>query len=317
MNFTSFQEMQKAVDIVGTSPHPTNKIAATIFGLDENGEPYSISKTNYWPKIIKANIGTTEGIGNSSGTIHAETACIMAAPYTNGASITITDPPCPNCAKNMSEAGIKTIYIDHKGFDKDFAARRGEQFKYMSMRIFERAGISVYEIRRKEEKLSPIVEIPASFIPHEDNPVSVETWESHNFPSLIEKKTEDYKDRNFATCLARDHNGQVFALTARAHPAIGYSFEDNRDEILHPDGKYSFMLEPVNRLLMNAPRHGYRIIDGSFFCSQTPTAREQVNLVGARITKLIIGDKNLARDQYALAASRFLQEKHILHFNSL
>src|SRR5690606_7708262 len=115
-----------------------NKIAATVFGHDLAGKPFSVSRTNFWPAAIANSIGTEDDIGDSSGTIHAETAAILAASHTAGAALCVTDPFCPNCAKNIAEAGIKTIYIDHKGFDKDFATRRGGDFQNMSMRICAR-----------------------------------------------------------------------------------------------------------------------------------------------------------------------------------
>ncbi|MCD8520448.1 MAG: hypothetical protein LRY57_04065 [Alphaproteobacteria bacterium] len=143
--------MQRAVDIVLTSPHPTNKIAATLSGKTEDGLDFCISSTNSWPDAILNTIGHGEKIGNSSGTIHAETECILKAPATNGASLFITDPPCPNCVKNMAEAGIKKLYIDHKGFEKDFALRRGDDFSGLSLPLCQEAGMDVYEIRRKEQ----------------------------------------------------------------------------------------------------------------------------------------------------------------------
>ena len=163
-----FEEMQKAVDIVNTSLHSANKIAATLFG-----DGFSISRTNYWPKHIASHFGMDTRIGNSSGTVHAETACILAAPMTEGASLCVTDPFCPNCAKNIAEAGIKTIYIDHKGFDKDFAARRGGHFQDMSMQVCEKAGISIYELRRKEKTLAPILQVSGDYRPANDAPVIV------------------------------------------------------------------------------------------------------------------------------------------------
>lgn len=320
MIFSSFDEMQKAVDIVDTSKHPKNKVAATIFGTDKDRRPYSISKTNYWPKPITENIGRGIDIGNSSGTVHAETACILAAPYTNGASLCITDPFCPNCAKNIAEAGIKTIYIDHKGFAKDFAERRGLQFKYMSMQICERAGINVFEINRKEETLAPIIELPETFEPKEDSPVEMEelrTADEGTFRALIEEKAEIHKGRKFAVALAKNKRGDVFGLSARSHPAIGYTMESDIDEIESPEGKYSFIQEPVNRLLMNAPRYGLKIAPGLLFCSQVPTAREQVNIVGAGLPNVTIRDLSKARDDWALKAMRQLAKSEILTFYEL
>lgn len=318
MKFSPFAEMQKAVDIVTTSRHPKNKIAATLFGIDKEKRPYSISKTNYWPKPIADKIGIGVDIGNSSGTLHAETACIIAAPYTSGASLCITDPFCPNCAKNIAEAGIRAIYIDHKGFAKDFAERRGMHFKYMSMQICEKAGINVFELNRKEKKLTPILEIPDDFIPREESPVEIEPVAGANdaaFHALIDLKAEAHRGRKFAVALAKNRRGDVFGMAARAHPAVGYMMDEDIEEIEHPpESKYSFMQESVNRLLMNAPRNGLKICNGLLFCSQVPTAREQVNLIGAGLTSITVRNLNAARDDWAMRAMRMLSKAEILTF---
>jgi dCMP deaminase len=311
MYFNSFDEMQKAVDIVNTSPHPANKIAAGIFGTDETGKPYSIARTNFWPAPIAEKIGMETRIGGASGTVHAETAVIFACSYTNGASLCVTDPFCPNCAKNMAEAGIRTVYIDHKGFDKDFAARRHDEFTSLSMRICERAGISVYEIRRKEQKLTPILEVPKSYRPAEDNPIRVARYEMAAdraaFSSFI-RAAGVPPGQKFAAALAADRNGKLFSLLALPHSAPGFSYE----EAFLVSGKYSVVQEPVNRLLMNAPRRGLKIVDGMIFSSQTPTAREQVNMVGAGLSRLIISEPAESRDESGLAALTALAAAGIL-----
>ena len=117
MSVSPFAAMQAAVDIVNASPHPVNKIAATLFGVDQSGHAFSISRTNNWAAKIKEKIGTDTMIGSCSGTIHAETACIFAAPYTDGTSLCVTDPFCPNCAKYIVASGISSVYIVHKGFE--------------------------------------------------------------------------------------------------------------------------------------------------------------------------------------------------------
>ena len=40
-------------------------------------------------------------------------------------------------------------------------------------------------------------------------------------------------------------------------------------------------MRSLNRLFMQAAYHGYQIMPSSIKCSQTPTSRELVNLVGA------------------------------------
>jgi deoxycytidylate deaminase len=304
-----FDEMQKAVDVVSTSLHPTNKIAATVFG-----EGFSVSKTNYWPGVIEQAFGQDIDIGSSSGTIHAETACILAAPVTESASLCITDPFCPNCAKNIAEAGIKTIYIDHKGFDKDFAARRGDHFKNMSMQICERAGINVYELRRKEQTLTPIIEIPDDYKPFNDAPVVISSLSSAtqaDFLDLIADSKANVHEK-FAVALAFDNHGKVFGLCAKTHLAVGYTRRIEAPEFHDPHGKYSFVLEPVNRLLMNAARLGLKIHADYLYTSVVPTSRELVNVVGAGLNKLHLGNPSESRDAEALTAMKQLSDFGIL-----
>lgn len=310
-----FMAMQAAVDIISQSRHPTSKVAASIFK-----ERDGVSATNYWPDAILKTFGIEEEIGNSSGTVHAETACIMMADFaTNGASLCITDPFCPNCAKNIAEAGIKKIYIDHKGFDKDFFQRRGGHFDTMSMYICEKAGISVYELWRKDERMVPIYEAPKNYIPADDSPVyrePIDIPSEQNFAHAIEQGFKIHNKRKFSVAIVRDQSGHYFILTARGHAAIGFTMEDPEDisTIEQSAEKYSFFQEPVNRMMMFTARHGLTILDDYFFCSQVPTSREQVNLVGAGIKRITVGDIRKARDPYALKAMEQLSQANILTF---
>lgn len=294
--------MQAAVDIVNTSPHPANKIAATIAGKDQQGQDFALSFTNKWPEPIRHKIGTDTRIGNSSGTIHAETVCLLSAPITQGAAMFVTDPPCPNCVKYMAEAGIKTLYIDHKGFDKDFAQRRGDDFTHMSMRICEHAGISVYELWRKEEKIVPILEVPEYYIPPEENPVRIE--DENTAPAPIESDI-------YAHAIATDKGGKRRRIMAALHPIIGYTF----DTVERTSDKYSFYVQPVTRVLMNAKRHGLTIEPDSLYSSTVPTARQLVNMVGAGLTTITIGDMTKSRDEFGPMALKQLINAGILNVN--
>lgn len=310
-----FSAMQDAVDIVGESPHPTNKVAATILGRG-----LRVSRTNFWPDAILRAFGTETDIGNSSGTVHAETACILAATHaTEGASLCVTDPFCPNCAKNIAEAGIRKIYIDHKGFDKDFFRRRSGHFETMSMQICEKAGISVYEIWRKDERLVPIYEAPENYFVSEDSPIFREPIEAAGegvFGDILASAFRIHQKRKFAVAFARDAGGRIFSLTARGHAVTGFTMEDPDDvgTIERHEDKYSFFQEPVNRMLMYLARHGMSLIDGYFFCSQVPTSREQVNLAGAGIKRITIGDLTKSRDPSALEAMRQLGAAGIITY---
>lgn len=308
-----FALMQMAVDIVGTSPHPTNKIAATLTGHDLDGNPFTISKTNCWPDAIEKAFGRSTDIGNSSGTIHAETACILQAPRTHDSTLFITDPPCPNCAKNIAEAGIRHLYIDHKGFEKDFAQRRGEDIRSMSLRILEAAGISVYKIFRKEQQIIPVIDIAAGYNPPQDDPLFCKEMVSPASLPLLRQSIGNaataYNNQPFAVCLA-EKQGQLCLLAASTHPTIGFTHEDD----LSGAGKYSFVLEPLNHLIMAAKNHGFTILPDYIYSSRVPTAREMVNLIGLGINTLNVGDDQSARDQGALEAKALLEKNHILEF---
>lgn len=296
MNDSPYILMQRAVDIVERSPHPTNKIAATLAG-----EGFSLSATNHWPPLIEQHFGQTTKIGNSSGTIHAETACILEALQkqfkTEGGHLFVTDPPCPNCMKNMAEAGIRVLYIDHKGFDKDFAQRRGHHFVHMAMKIAEHAGIAIYKIFRKEEKLEPIFEPPEGYKPPLENPVKI-----------ISTPCKKMDQTAFASCTAHNKSGETLFMSASAHPVIGYTSQ-TLDE---PEDRYNFILEPVTRLLMSAARQGLTIEPESFYTAQTPTARELVNFVGAGLNKITIENPEKSRNEWGLRALKQLRETGIL-----
>lgn len=316
-----FRHMQIALDIAPRSPHPTNKIAAVLFGEDEHGTEFSVIRTNHWPNVIYEHIGNDKKVGNSSGTIHAETSCIVNSHYpTEGTSICITDPFCPNCAKNIAEAGIKKIYIDQDGFDKDFFKRRGEDFDSMSMQICERAGISVYALNMLTEEVTTILQIDEDYKPMEDSPIIKEPIESANdavLHDVVETATKYNARRKFAIALIEDRKGKKFSLTARAHVVVGYSMEKTEEalDLLTPIGKYSFIQEPVNRLMMHLARHGYKLIENYLYCSQVPTAREQVNLVGADIRRITIGDIQKCRDPQGIQAMHQLKEHKILDYS--
>lgn len=307
--------MQRAVDIVSSSPHHVNKISATIFNENE-----SFSSTNIWPQTVRDTIGIDARIGSSSGTVHAEVNCLLHFKEpTEGASLCITDPFCPNCAKNLAESGIKRIYIDHKGFDKDFAQRRGEEFKSMSFRIATRAGISLYTVWRKEGRIEPIHEVPDDYVPPQNNPIKIEkTSVVPNIYALnqIIASTQVIHKR-WACALAKNAQGENYFLVASAHPAIGFTREHDADIISHKEGKYSFYLEPLNRILMGAHRYGLRLIDGLIWSSEVPTSRELVNCIGANIKTICLGNDEAARDEEAIAASRTLADAGIMQFISL
>lgn len=313
MTITPYEAMQAAVDIVHQSPHPTNKIAASLLV----GDTLTLA-TNGWPRPIEEKIGTFTRIGNSSGTVHAEVSCILNATVSDGGSLFITDPFCPNCAKNIAESGVKKIYIDHKGFQKDFANRRGDDFGTMSLRIAGRAGIAIYQIFRKEQRVETLHEPPEGYKPPEDNPIvkiksSGDKTPIEELLAFIHAAEKEKKGR-FTCAYARAHDGTGYLLLARLHPAIGFTMDHDAETVKRREGKYSFMLEPANRILMAAARFGLRIDDGLLYASQLPTSREQVNLVAANMTAIMMGTDREDSDDEARAARALLSSKGILQF---
>jgi deoxycytidylate deaminase len=303
--------MQLAVDIVLSSRHPENKIAATLF---KDGA--SLSKTNDWPAIILEKLGQDARIGDSSGTIHAEVNCLTHATFpSEGASLSITDPCCPNCAKCIAEAGIKSVYIDHKGFEKDFAVRRGDEFQDMSLRILAHAGVSLYEVIRKENKIRLIYEPDIDYIPPEDNPIEIRpTRAALNAATLLQTaKLVKVKHERWGCALATDTHGKLWTLVASTHPAIGYTQRDMNKT----DGKYDFILEPMNRILMGAARKGLKISCDHIWCSVLPSPREMVNLVGYGVQKLYLGDLENSKKPVSLLSKETLQTNQIMMFEEM
>ncbi|MGB4106469.1 MAG: deoxycytidylate deaminase [Alphaproteobacteria bacterium] len=311
MGVSEYDLMQQAVDIVGTSEHPTNKVAAALAGNDA-GRPFAIARTNYWPPSIAEKIGREMKIGNSSGTVHAETACLLDAPATEGATLFVTDVPCPNCVKNMAEAGVRAMYIDHKGFTKDFALRRGGHFDNMSLRICEKAGIAVYKIFRKEKRIEPILKIPEGFNPVIEKPARIAKLAKkpgrEEFLTLAKTEKENYGSRPFAFAAATSAAGDTFTVSAETHPCPGYTAQT----VEKGDEKYSTILQPVNRVMMTATRHGLRIEPGFLYSSRVPTARELVDMAGAGLTRLAMGDRAKSRDSGSIEALEQLLNAQIM-----
>ncbi len=307
--YTYIDAMQRAVDIVLGSPHPDNKVAATLFH-----EHRTISKTNDWPEPIQHKLGLDIRIGDSSGTVHAEVNCLLHfdAP-TQRASLAITDPCCPNCAKCIAEAGIKNVYIDHKGFLKDFSIRRGDEFQDMSMRILAHAGISLYEVARKENRITTLYKPDDGYIPPEDNPIEIRpTRADASRATLLQTaRLVKVKHPRWGCALAQDSSGKILTLVASTHPAIGFTHDDQ----LASDNKYDFYLEPVNRILMGAARAGLTICDDFIWCSVLPSPREMVNLVAANIKGIYILDRETHKKNASLQGLSTLEEAGILSFH--
>lgn len=293
---TPFQAMQHAVDIVNTSEHNKNKVAACLV----SGEQH-IAKTNYRPKILKNHFDAKDRIGNSSQFIHAEVACIFNAPFpTHGASLFITDPMCPNCAKAICEAGIKHVYIDHKGMVKDFFIRRKDAFEQISVPLMREYGVTLSTIYRKNEQIIPFVfEDKDKITPHTQ------------IQFLPEYKTLD------DAILARDDfiNHRSYAL-AQIKNGVLYVPEIEH-HIPHDNPKYRDDVSPINRLLCHMGAHNLTLVNDTVFCNLHPSSRDLVNAVGFGVKNITIESTIPDHDIHGENATTTLKQFDILHINEL
>ncbi|MBI1327697.1 MAG: hypothetical protein GC136_08660 [Alphaproteobacteria bacterium] len=280
-----FESMQRVVDVVLDGPHPTSKVAAGVLT-----DKILTCATNYWPADIDKKIGADVELGNTSGTIHAEMAAVLATPVTEGAIVFVTDPPCPNCMKNMIEAGVIAIYIDHKGFQKEFALKRGVDFQTMSLEMARLASINVYEIRRKERKIIPIVETFG------DRPVA---------PPVTDNKG--------AQAVANVINGQGDTETICVNGGIVLPLNEaelQQEKETFGSLKYDFIQTPLNRLMMVMRRRGLSFA-GDVTVNSLPGPREAVNYLGTGRRTLKIRDRSIGSEASKLAV-KMLEEAEVL-----
>ncbi len=296
-----FQNIKSARSARDKSPHATHKVGAALF----HDEKQLSAQHNFWPKSLAQHIGEDQKLGNASTTIHAEIAAILAAPKSDGATLYITDLPCPNCAKAMIVAGIKEIYIDAHAEQPPLGHKMKPYFDDLSLVFLTRAGIPVFKIN---DAVTPLnAPAPARAKPVQPSPINTD----HDILHFINThKTEE----PFAACCARNKDGQRFFITARSEPSTGLNPE--MIEKMHAvQSKYKTILKPINRMLMICARYGLKMEEKNIYSSQTPTAREFVNLIGAGHTSLIIGNSKKYRDEWALMALNQLKEHKIIELN--
>jgi deoxycytidylate deaminase len=301
-----FEMMQRAVDIVQTSPHPTNKIAASL-ARKQPGKGWEMisASTNLWPKPILEAFGPDTDIGNASGTIHAEIACVLSAPITKNTHIFITDPPCPNCVKALAESGIRRIYIDHKGFGKDFAQRRGQDFENISLPLCLEAGIGVFEVRRKDKTIRCLQKGRTTPQARRKNSILIESCSLAEIRDFCTGAHRRLAGHPFAAGLCKTSNNATDAIAVTALDFENFAGDPWR-------GKYTATLEPLTRLLMVARRKGWALIPRTIHTSRIPTAREMVNFLGGGLEHIHIGDQNAARDIFGPIALKQLTDHKII-----
>ena len=241
-----FTYMQATVDAVSTSTHPVNKIAATLILKDSS----TITSPNIWLTALAPH-GSNEKIGGASPTIHAEVATLIDAikqgKSTKGASLYLTDPPCPNCIKLLIAAGITNIYVDIKGFRKDWYRRRRNDFKALSLKMAEQSGVTIHIVERFKNHASA-----------RTRPINCPAPTIHNIQQ---------KSTPFITVQTKEHTHLTIYQSQIAQTSIPES------------SKYNTVIQPINCMIATCAKDGLTPTP-PITTSHTPTAREFVNLYG-------------------------------------
>ena len=221
-------------------------------------------------------------IGDSSGTIHAETAAILKARITDGANIYVTDLFCPNCAKKITESGIKNVYIDHKGFDKDFAQRRTVDFNVVHAAM-QTGRVSVYRLNRKERIIEALFEAPEDFVAEEEKPGRCCLCLKYrmNPCKILWRSLPVHRAVNLPLRWRRNMALKRRCLIALMLGASALNMmEQDRRMIENNSGKYSYSgADEPHFDECGAVR--LSILNGYIYSAHVPTSREQVNMLGA------------------------------------
>jgi deoxycytidylate deaminase len=312
-----FANMDMALATENQSQHPTYKVGAVLQGCDHTGQPFTVARPNFWPERLARALGTDTKLGNSSLTIHAEVAAILAAPCTDEATIYVTNFPCPNCAKMIAESRISRVFIDsHTHRNTPLGEKMYPYFENVSRRIFDKACIEVQEIlypRQDFKTLVPARPTKMRAIKHPvlQIPVATDSLNAGHFVALAEEKGLADSKNAHALCFARTEMGLPYILAAQTDYSIGMN-ERTADDIRAAQDKYSPLLYPVNRLLAAAARMGLRLVPEDLYCTHVPTSREWVNLIGAGFERVTIGNSTLCRDKDSLAALKTVRNKAII-----
>lgn len=327
MPFSPLKIMEYTVNMKDDSDHGVNKIAATMTGKTKTGEPFHITRTNFFPDAILETIGKDTKIGSASGSVHAETGITLQIAMTEGeqtagAHLYVTDPTCVNCAKNAVEAGITKVFIDSVGFspESDFYERRGQDFENMAIPIYKAAGVEVYEVNRETQKIEPRFQIEPNSICPKFSDVAIKPYEG----KLSKKAFKKYITENWNN--GKSAKRQVFAM-ASGGVFEGWSVlssgpefvagHELQEDLSYKSEKYTYKLEPLNKVMMTMARLGMTPHKDFLFSAQVPTSRELVDLVGAGYRRIFIGDKTKARDEHGLKALQQLEDNKVIEVLSL
>lgn len=308
-----YDAMQKAVDIVNTSEHSKNKIAACLF----SDQAYTAS-VNRRPASLSACFTPDIRIGKSSQFIHSEVASIFQANFkTEGASLCVTDPFCPNCAKAIVEAGIRHVYIDHKGLAKDFAVRRGDDFANLSLFMMEKAGIHVSILYRKDQKTEELINPPIRTRPAGNDGIEFfDIADDLHLADMIHSFRIRQAHGSWACAKVREPDGRMTGILVFEHLPTGITLHEYEDKKTISD-KYTLTVDPVNRLLFYIRRKGLSLPDLHIGCNLFPSSRAMVNAVGFGITAITVGETVNKEGLLRYDGAKLLHDHGILTINQL
>lgn len=310
------QRMQNAVDKVHDSEHISNKIAACLFN-PHNADIFD-AHINHRPDALKNVFSPDIRVGNSSQFIHSEVACIFNATHAvEGYALCITDPCCPNCAKAIAESGIRHVYIDHKGLDKDFAKRRGSDFESLSLLILEKAGIRVSIVYRKEGRIEPLL-MPA-IETRTGSSAGIEFFDvtsDTSIADIIGIFRQRQPHTAWAVAKIKEHDGRVNGILVFEGLPQGltpHDYAEKRDLQV----KYRLPVDPLNRLYFYLKRKGLSLNDGQVGCNLFPSSRAMVNSIAMNVTTITIGEDTPDHDKDAHDAAALLEKNGILKIDRL
>ena len=313
MILTPFTAMQKAIAIVNDSEHKKNKIAACLYTKHEY-----IARHNHRPPVLSKHFTPDIRIGQSSQFIHAEVACIFESDFaTEGAFLCVTDPFCPNCAKAICESGVAHVYIDHKGLDKDFALRRGDDFESLSLLMLEKAGIPVSILHRKDEKIEPLIAPPILTRKGSAKGIEFFHWdENTNISDCLDKFRIRQSHTAWVIARIMENNNQETGILVFEELTSGLTPHDYSKKQNLSD-KYRFPVDPLNRLLFFVRRKGFEIIDKAVGCNLHPASRALVNASDYGITNIYLGEMSPDHDTQGLDAGKILHENNIISIQQI
>ncbi len=309
--------MIKARHAQAQSEHPTHKVGATLVVHDDD-HVTAISAPNFWPQALQDTIGRNEKLGNASTTIHAEIAVFLSASRTQDGTLYITHLPCPNCSKAIVEAGIKNIVIDSETHNTPLGQKIKPFFDDVSLMIFCRAGVGVFEINIDTQEQTTIAAPNSLHDTLTDDGITITPIDHNNsepdiFFDLVSKHESPPP---FASCIARADDNRLYFVMAQLDLTPGLT-QGGASNIAQKQKKYTPESQPLNHLLMTNARYGLKIENGFLYSSQCPTSREFVNIIGAKMNTLYIGNLMQCRDEKGLQALESVKQHKILNIMSV